>query len=103
MAVVKLIFPDGTTVDYTYSAGNVIPADFTGYTIDAYGTKRWFKDGKKHRDGDEPTFISVDGSKLWFKEDISHRDRGLPSDIYCCGLKLWHVNGIETGRWFVYL
>ena len=35
--------------------------------VDKYGTKFWYKNGVKHRDGDQPAVISADGYRAWYK------------------------------------
>jgi len=45
------------------------------------GTQFWYKDGKKHRDGDLPARISVDGTQKWYKDGELRRDGDLPAQI----------------------
>ena len=55
------------------------------------GSKRWYKDGKLHRD-DGPAKIYVSGSKEWYKNGKLHRDNG-PAYISFSGKKEWYKNG----------
>ena len=39
-----------------------------GYgVIDKFTNEVWYKNGKRHRDGDKPAIIFPDGSKKWYK------------------------------------
>jgi hypothetical protein len=38
------------------------------------GTKEWFKNGLRHRDGDLPAIEHYDGTKVWFQNGQIHRD-----------------------------
>ena len=47
------------------------------YTNGSIYSEQWFKDGKKHREGDKPAFILYDkeGSiyeELWYKDGIEY-------------------------------
>ena len=59
------------------------------------GTKRWFKNGKQHRDNDRPAVIYSDGTKLWYKDGQRHRDNDNPAVIYSDGAKYWFKDGKE--------
>ena len=51
--------------------------------VDNDGTKRWFLNGKQHRE---------DGTKLWFLNGKQHREDG-PAVEYADGSKFWWLNG----------
>jgi len=57
------------------------------------GTKRWFKNGKLHRDNDKPAVIWSDGEKNWHKDGPLHRDGDKPAVIQANGAKVWYKNG----------
>ena len=83
--------------------------------IDEYGTKKWYKHGKLHRE-DGPAIEYHDGNKEWYINDILHREDGPaiitqdgysfwynhgvphrldgPAKIYSDGTKLWFINNI---------
>ena len=42
-------------------------ATFTGCYVNANGTKRYYKNGQVHRDGDLPAVICADGDKHYYK------------------------------------
>ena len=52
----------------------------------------WYRDGKRHRDGDLPAFISDDNKQIWYKNGIRHRDGDKPAYIYG-KYKQWWVSG----------
>ena len=43
------------------------PEDIYTEKVDRNGTKRYYKNGKPHRDGDEPAIIFSDGYKAYYK------------------------------------
>jgi hypothetical protein len=45
------------------------------------GDKRWYKEGKFHREGDKPARIDTDGSREWYKDDKLHRPGRQPARI----------------------
>ena len=47
---------------------------------------------QKHRDGDEPAYITDTGGKEWWKNDELHRDGDLPAIINRFG-RVWYKNG----------
>ena len=59
--------------------------------IDKLGTKRWYKNGLKHRDNG-PAIEYYNGTKFWHKNDLKHRDDG-PAVEYSGGDKLWYRHG----------
>jgi hypothetical protein len=58
---------------------------------DSCGTKRWYKDGKLHREGG-PAMEDTDGSKFWYYYGKRHRDDG-PAIEYYDGRKIWFFHG----------
>ncbi len=61
--------------------------------IDASGTKRYFRDGKTHRDGDLPAVEYANGSGLYYRDGVLHRDGDLPAVEYANGYKEYWRNG----------
>ena len=59
-------------------------------TIDEHGTKRWYINGKLHRE-DGPAVEWTDGEKQWFINGKFHREDG-PAVEYS-GTKQWYKNG----------
>jgi hypothetical protein len=62
-------------------------------TIRENGTFHWKKDGKRHRDGDKPAYVSPSGHRSWSIMGRWHRDHG-PSLIYSNGDKHYYKIGI---------
>ncbi len=62
-----------------------------GKYIDQYGTQRWWKDDKLHRE-DEPAIIYPSGTKFWFINDKRHRKDG-PAFINSDGTQMWYKDG----------
>jgi len=60
--------------------------------IDDFGTKRWYKEGKFHRE-DGPAVEYADGKKYWYKEGNRHREDG-PAIECADGRKEYWKNGI---------
>lgn len=58
------------------------------------GTVKWFKQGKLHRDTDNPSRIRSDGTEEWFKDGKRHRE-GKPAVVYADGKQEWWVNGVQ--------
>ena len=56
---------------------------------------KWFKDGKLHRDNDQPAEIYADGTRCWYKDGKPHRDNDLPAVIYAIGTQYWYKDGIK--------
>jgi hypothetical protein len=55
---------------------------FTGCRI-LQGVKKWYKDGKLHRDDDLPAEIWNHGTILrWYRHGYIHRDGDLPAEVY---------------------
>jgi hypothetical protein len=60
--------------------------------IDTDGTKRWYKNGKLHRD-DGPAVEFANGDKGWYRNGQFHRDDG-PALEYADGTKRWYKDGV---------
>ena len=67
---------------------------------DSYGTQRWYKNGKLHRDtppgaepGDLPAVIYTRGGREWYKNDKLHREGDLPAVEDSYGTQKWYKNG----------
>ena len=56
--------------------------------------KEWFRNGKRHRDGDLPA-VEQNDRKEWFKNGLRHRDGDLPAIVWKNGTKLWWQNGLR--------
>ena len=65
---------------------------YTG-KVDRYGIKRYYKNGKLHRDGDEPAFIDSYGAEEYWKNGERHRDGDQPAYIWSDGYKEYWKNG----------
>jgi hypothetical protein len=63
--------------------------------VDIAGTKRWWSDGKLHRE-DGPAVVWVDGSSGWFLDGKQHREDG-PAVDYPGGAKHWWYDGRNLG------
>ena len=62
-------------------------------TVNNYGTKIWInKDGKIHREGNQPAIEYVDGYKAWYINGELHRDNDEPA-AEDHGYKAWFKNG----------
>ena len=57
------------------------------------GTKVWYKDGKKHRDGDRPAIEYANGDMFWYVRGTNHRDGGQPAIVMADGDMSWMING----------
>ena len=55
----------------------------------------WYKDGKWHRDNDQPAIIYSDGSRYWFKNGKRHRDNNKPAITNVDREQYWYKNGVE--------
>lgn len=75
--------------DVDYSDPNREPDD-----VDSKGNKFWYdKEGRGHRDGDQPAAIYADGSKFWLKHGRQHRESDKPAEIDADGTKKWYKDG----------
>ena len=59
--------------------------------IDDDGDKRWYLDGKLHRE-DGPAIEWADGGKSWYRNGKLHREDG-PAREWASGTKWWYRNG----------
>ena len=64
---------------------------FTGSFEDAFGNRRWYRNGRRHRE-DGPAVEYADGSKWWYLNGELHREDG-PAVEKTDGLKYWYLNG----------
>ena len=62
-------------------------------TTSLSGTKRWYQNGKLHRD-DGPAIEYNNGDKCWYKNGLLHREDG-PAIEWITGYKRWYLNGIK--------
>lgn len=62
-----------------------------GLYIDSTGNRRWFKNGKLHRE-DGPAYISRDGRQCWYHHGVLHREDG-PAIITQNNENIWYING----------
>jgi len=62
-----------------------------GISKDLAGTKRWYKNGKLHRD-DGPAIEYVWGDKSWYVNGLKTREDG-PADDRIDGTKYWWHQG----------
>ena len=58
----------------------------------AAGTKSWYRNGKRHRAGDKPAIVWADGTKMWYRNDKRHRDGDKPAVVWADGTKEWWRN-----------
>jgi hypothetical protein len=65
----------------------------TNPIIDDWGNKRWYKNGKRHRD-DGPAFEGASGDKEWYQNGKRHRDDG-PAIEWPDGCKEYWINGVK--------
>ena len=65
-------------------------------TITADGTKKWYLNGKFHRE-DGPAIEYADGAKEWYLKNKLHREDG-PAIERVDGSKCWYLNGEEIDQ-----
>lgn len=58
-------------------------------------SEHWYREGKLHRDGDQPAIIYSNGDKLWRRHGKLHRDGDQPAIIWANGDKAWYKHGIQ--------
>jgi hypothetical protein len=59
------------------------------------GTRKWYVNGKPHRDGDKPNVVLADGTQKWTDEDERlHREGSRPALIRPNGDCKWYVRGV---------
>ena len=62
-----------------------------GLTVNTFGTKKWYKNGKLHRE-DGPAIERADGYKKWYKNGKLHREDG-PAIEWAGRAKHWYQHG----------
>ena len=62
------------------------------------GDKKWYVNGKRHREGGLPAIEFGNGSKWWYVNGKLHRDNDLPAIEYANGTKQWWVMGIDITK-----
>jgi len=73
---------------------HIQPHNYDGQAIiDSDGAQYWWKEGKIHRDGDQPAIICANGSQEWCKEGKCHRDGDKPARIWANGHQWWYKEG----------
>ena len=74
---------------YTAEEFNKLPInERTGCLKHSSGEKRWFKEGKYHRE-DGPAIEYANGDKEWYKEGKLHREEGPACEYYDGTKKYW--------------
>jgi hypothetical protein len=63
--------------------------------IDEEGNKRWYRDGRLHRDGDLPAIDWASGNKSWMKDGLLHRDGGKPAIERVNEDNEWYQHGVK--------
>lgn len=73
-----------------------IPDDYNGQIVWEYDGKeyarRWYKNGRLHRDNDLPAVIINGGQKQWMQKGLPHRTSG-PAVEYADGSVEWWFEG----------
>jgi hypothetical protein len=69
-----------------------IPIDYTGIVEMVDGSKHWYLDGKRHREGG-PAVEHSNGEKHWYLNGSLHREDG-PASEFDDNNKAWHLNGM---------
>jgi hypothetical protein len=59
--------------------------------IDEYGDKRWYFNGKLHRE-DGPAIEYANGTREWYINDKLHREDG-PAIEFANGTRAWYIKG----------
>ena len=81
----------GESVKKDQSETHKTDSDSPVKSVDKYGTIRWEKDGRFHRE-DGPAIEYADGTKEWCKNGKLHREDGPAIERYD-GTKAWYRNG----------
>lgn len=68
-----------------------IVEDGTGCVISSDGIRRYFVDGKLHRENG-PSIIKPNGDAYWHKHNLLHREDG-PAIEFADGESVWYLNG----------
>jgi len=66
------------------------------YKVDMYGAKRWYLNGKHHREGG-PAIEYISGNKYWYQNGDVHREDG-PAIEFADGAKRWYLSNIEVSE-----
>jgi len=61
--------------------------------VDYIGTRRWYLNGKLHRE-DGPAVEYASGDKFWYLNGKCHREDG-PASEYTDGDKAWYLSGVK--------
>jgi len=70
------------------------PHNYDGLAIiNTYDSQYWYKEGKYHREGDQPAIIFSNGDQVWYKEGKRHRDGDQPAIIFLDGYQSWWKEG----------
>jgi len=64
--------------------------------VDRHGIRRWYEDGRLHRDG-APAIEDPSGWSAWYRRGHLHRDDG-PAVIGPNGYEQWWVNGLPRPK-----
>jgi hypothetical protein len=56
----------------------------------ADGSRHWYYDGERHREGD-PAVVEIDGYLRWYRHGKLHREDG-PAVVDPSGRALWYLN-----------
>ena len=70
-------------------------ADGTSYVRYNDGDQYWYRNGRVHRDGDQPAAIWADGRQAWYRDGQQHRDGDIPAVIWADGEQRWYKNGVQ--------
>ena len=57
------------------------------------GKREWFRNGKLHREGDQPAVIFASGTLEWYTKGLLHRGGDHPARIRADGTQVWFING----------
>ena len=57
--------------------------------------KRWYKNGKQHRDNDLPAYVNEEnGTVSWRQDGLRHRENDKPARMWGNGACEWYKNGL---------
>lgn len=66
------------------------------------GSREWWVDGHRHRDGEKPAYINLYNTLLaWMKDGELHRDHNKPAVMHAEGRHQWWVSDVCTRSEFV--
>ena len=72
---------------------HINPHSMYDLPMEKNGNLFWYREGKIHRDGDQPAIIYANGIQKWYKDGKVHRDADKPAIIYVNGTQLWYTDG----------